>query len=156
MLDLTILAIGPQKNKPLRLLAEEYQKRIKPYVRLELIELAATSFTGNNQEKAKELEGKAIQEYLDKRSVSNRPGAVFLVAERGKGYSSLELASWFKKEGPLILVVGGALGFSDRLYKRYPQISLSPLTFPHEFARVILLEQVYRATTIINQKDYHY
>lgn len=156
MLDLTILTIGALKNKNLRSLAEEYLKRLQPYGRLEIVELAAASFSASNQEKAKTTEGKAIQAYLAKRAASNRPGAVFLLAERGKEYNSLELATWLEKTGPLILVVGGALGFSTALYERYPQLSLSALTFPHELARVMLLEQIYRATTIINHKDYHY
>lgn len=156
MLDITILAVGSIKDKNYLALGNEYQKRLKPYARLEIVELASVSFSASNQEKAKGAEGKAIQDYLTKRSASNRPGAVFLLAERGREYSSPELAAWLEKEGSVILVVGGTLGFSADLYERYPQLSLSALTFPHELARVILLEQIYRATTIINGKDYHY
>jgi hypothetical protein len=57
---------------------------------------------------------------------------------------------------PLILVLGGSLGFSDGLYNNYPSLSLSPLTFPHELARVVIMEQLYRAATILQKKNYHY
>jgi len=156
MIDLTILAIGPLKDKNLRTVANNYIKRVKPYVRLRVQELTAASFSVGSQAKAKEQEGKTILNYLDKRASSLKPASVYLLAERGKCYDSPQLARWLEQEQPLILVIGGALGFSPDLYARYSQISLSPLTFPHELARVILLEQIYRAAAIINQKDYHY
>lgn len=156
MLDITIVAIGAIKDKNLSNLAEEYQKRLKPYARLEVVELAPYSFSSGTKEKAREAEGAAIETYLAKRSASNRPAKTFLLAERGRSFGSPDLAQWLSKEEAVILVIGGALGFSGSLYESYPQISLSPLTFPHELARVVLFEQLYRAATIINNKDYHY
>jgi len=152
MLDITLVAVGKIKEKSLAELADVYLKRLQPYAKLRLIELPAVPFSGANQTAAKEKEGAKIQECLNRQNGQN----IYLLAERGKTFSSPELAQWLEKQAPLILVVGGALGFSEELYQKYPQISLSELTFPHEMARLILLEQVYRATTILNKKAYHY
>jgi 23S rRNA (pseudouridine1915-N3)-methyltransferase len=156
MLDITIVAIGKIKDAHYLAAFSEYVKRLKPYARLEVSELPAASFSLNNQAKARDLEGRAITEFLFKNSKKQNSSQVYLLAERGKTFTSPEFASWLDKNQSLILVVGGALGFSPELYQRYPQISLSSLTFPHELARVVLVEQLYRAATIINNKSYHY
>lgn len=152
MLDITLVAVGKIKEKALAELADVYLKRLQPYAKLRLIELPAVPFSGANQTAAKEKEGAKIQKCLNRQNSQN----IYLLAERGKTFSSPQLAQWLEKQAPLILVVGGALGFSEELYKKYPQISLAELTFPHEMARLILLEQIYRATTILNKKAYHY
>ena len=78
----------------------------------------------------------------------------------GKLRSSPKLASWLQKRvevyGRLALLIGGPLGFSDEVLAACDeQISLSPLTFPHELARILLLEQLYRACTILAGEQYH-
>jgi len=156
MLDITLLIIGKVKEKYWQEALAEYSKRLSPYVRLRIKELAATPFSENNKIQSKELEAKRIVEYLESSSVKKNSAQVYLLAERGKMSRSPDFALWLEKTQPLVLVLGGTLGFSDELYRRYPQISLSPLTFPHELARVVVLEQIYRATTILNNKNYHY
>lgn len=151
MLDITLIVVGKIKDKNYQAATAEYIKRLKPYVRLKIVELTAASFSAHSQEQAKEIEGKRIKE-----SLSSRAGQVFLLAERGRFFSSPDFAAFMEKNQPLTLVIGGALGFSAELYRSYPQISLSPLTFPHELARVVLLEQLYRAAAILSKKDYHY
>ena len=153
MLDITLLAIGKIKDKSYSVLMTEYLKRLKPYVRLKIIELEAVSFSPNMREKAKRLEGERIENFLSKYKEN---ALVYLLAERGDMFNSIELANWLNKKSPLIFVLGGALGFSDSLYENYLSLSLSPLTFPHELARVVFLEQIYRATTILQKKSYHY
>lgn len=152
MLNITLVAVGKIKNSAYAELAAEYLKRLKPYARLKLVELSAAPFTLAQKEKSLIKEGKKITDYLTGQFDCH----IFLMAERGKLMTSPELAVWLDKSSSLILVIGGALGFSQEVYKKYPAISLSPLTFPHEMARVVLLEQIYRAATILNQKDYHY
>lgn len=156
MLDITIVAIGKIKEGYYRDAFFEYQKRLRPYARLKIVELPAAPFLKNSQEQAKEFERETIENFLNKSEKSHNPVAVYLLAERGQTFTSVEFAAWLNKKQPLVLVIGGALGFSDLLYQKYPQISLSPLTFPHELARVVLVEQIYRATTIINKKIYNY
>ncbi|MFZ4631769.1 MAG: 23S rRNA (pseudouridine(1915)-N(3))-methyltransferase RlmH [Patescibacteria group bacterium] len=153
MLDITLVTIGKIKDKSYLGLSSEYQKRLKPYSRLKVIELEAVSFSEKTKEKAKEFEAERIENFLNKQKDN---AAVYLLAERGEIYDSVALANWLNKKSPLILVLGGSLGFSDKLYSSYPGLSLSPLTFPHELARVVMLEQLYRAATILQKKNYHY
>jgi len=156
MLDITLIAVGKLKEEYWQEALAEYVQRLKPYVRLRLMELAPAPFSKNDKDKAKETESGRILDFLDKAATKSSPASVYLLAERGRSFSSPALAAWLNKNQSLVLVVGGALGFSDELYRRYPQISLSPLTFPHELARVVLLEQIYRAAAILNDKSYHY
>lgn len=153
MLDIILLAVGKIKDRYYSALAAEYLKRLKPYARVKMIELEASSFDERTKERAKEFDAERIENFLNKQK-DNR--LVYLMAERGEEHDSPNLAKWLNNKNPLILVVGGALGFSDDLYKKYPTLSLSALTFPHELARVILLEQIYRSVTILQNKSYHY
>ncbi len=81
---------------------------------------------------------------------------VVLMTEYGKTYDSVAFSQWLTVEafGTLALFIGGPEGVSDRL-KTYPMISLSKMTFPHEIARLLLLEQLYRAKTILQNGSYH-
>ncbi len=154
MLKIAILAIGKIKNKSIFDLSSDYLKRLNPYVRLEIIELASESFSKNTKSLAKQKEGERIISFLAKR-VNAR---VFLLAENGIQFNSCEFADFLNKiNEEIIFVIGGSLGFSEKVLDKYKnRISLSKMTFPHELARVILLEQIYRAITIINNKEYHY
>jgi len=153
MWDITILAVGKIKEKYWQAASAEYLKRLQPYARLKIEELKAEPFSSATREKAKKAEAKRIEDYLKK-----RPGSlVMLLAESGRRTDSFIFAETLKNiNQPLILVIGGALGFGENLFGVYPKISLSKLTFPHELARVILLEQLYRAAAILNGKTYHY
>lgn len=79
-----------------------------------------------------------------------------ILAEYGETYSSKGFARWLGSQahGTLVLFIGGPEGISDRL-KRFPMISLSAMTFPHELARLLLIEQLYRAKTILQGGSYH-
>ena len=152
MLNITILATGRVKEAYWREAILEYQKRLGPYARLKIEELKAESFTDSSKEKAKNNESRAILSFLNKKEGAE----IYLLSEHGELFSSPAFAKKINKIKELVLVIAGTQGFTKELLNKYPQISLSPLTFPHELARVILLEQLYRATTIINKKDYHY
>jgi 23S rRNA (pseudouridine1915-N3)-methyltransferase len=84
-----------------------------------------------------------------------------LLDEKGGMYSSKGFAGFLQKHmlvgnKPLVFAIGGAFGFSDHLYKRAnAKISLSEMTFPHQLVRVLFLEQLYRAFTIIKNEPYH-
>jgi len=151
MLNITLITIGKIKEASLNEAALEYIKRIKPYGRLVIQELKAEPFASTTKDKAKKLEASRIEAVLDRKS----DATVYLLAEHGAQFNSLEFAAKIK-DRELVLVIAGSLGFAKELEAKYPKISLSPLTFPHELARVILLEQIYRAATIINKKEYHY
>lgn len=156
MLDITIVSIGKIKESFYLEAYNEYIKRLQPYARVKAVELAPEPFLNGTKEKSKEAEGKRVVDFLSKYNKDKTISSVYLLAERGQTFDSPALAVWLEKKTPMILIVGGALGFSDELYSLYPQISLSPLTFPHELARVVLAEQLYRAAAILNKKEYHY
>ncbi len=153
MLDITILVVGKLKEKHWQIACENYLKHLKPYARIKIEEIKAEPFLTATKNKAKELESKKLQAYLNKKSDS----LIFVLAEKGEESNSLDFAKKLKNiYHPIIFVIGGSLGFTPEFFKSYNKISLSKLTFPHEMARVILLEQLYRASTIINNKEYHY
>jgi len=153
MWNITILAVGKLKEKHWQTASAEYLKRLQPYAKITIEELKAEPFSGATREKSKKIEASRIEDYL-----KNRPDSlVMLLAENGRRIDSYIFAETLKNiSQPLILVIGGALGFKNELAEAYPKISLSKLTFPHELARVILLEQLYRAVAILNNKTYHY
>lgn len=154
MYDLKIITIDQIKNKQINDLLEDYQKRLRPYARLQIIQLAAQSFSSHSKNQACQKEGQVLLTHLAKYS----PEQVYLLQENGQLYDSQQFASWLAKRiGPIILVIAGSLGFSKEVMDTYSQsLSLSKLTFPHEIARLLLLEQLYRASCINNGKNYHY
>ncbi|NET09299.1 MAG: 23S rRNA (pseudouridine(1915)-N(3))-methyltransferase RlmH [Merismopedia sp. SIO2A8] len=80
------------------------------------------------------------------------------LAEEGQGWTSIQFAHWIGKadSGTLVFVIGGADGISPGLKQRSDTlVSLSPMTFPHEMAQLLLVEQLYRAKTILQNQDYH-
>lgn len=85
-----------------------------------------------------------------------------LLDEHGKEYKSIEFASLIDKKMQtvakrLVFVVGGPYGFSEDVYKRANEkISLSKMTFPHDLIRLIFVEQLYRAFSILNHEPYHH
>lgn len=155
MFSITILAIGKIKERYFAEAIEEYKKRLKPYAKIDIVELKVEPFSENTKDKAKNIEAKRILSFLEKHS----DGQIFILDENGKNPASREFAQMIEKSenNHFIFVIGGSLGFAKEiLEKPWPKISLSAMTFPHEMARVILIEQIYRAVTIIKNKDYHY
>jgi len=153
MLDITILAMGKLKEKHWQAASEEYLKRFRPYAKIKIEELKAEPFSKATHNKVKKKEAEKLKVYLEKKSEA----LIFLLSEEGEEMDSYVFAETLKNiTQPLIFVIAGSLGFDPELFEAYPKISLSKLTFPHELARVILIEQLYRAFTIIKQKDYHY
>lgn len=153
MLDLILIAVGKIKDKNLLVISEEYQKRIKPFARFELLELKASAFNNGAKEKAKKEEAFRIEEMLEKKAGAK----IFLLAEEGIETESVAFAQSLEKiNGPIVLVVAGALGWDKNIRDKYQKISLSKLTMPHELARVVLLEQLYRSALILSGKEYHY
>ncbi|MEI7498117.1 MAG: 23S rRNA (pseudouridine(1915)-N(3))-methyltransferase RlmH [Candidatus Falkowbacteria bacterium] len=154
MREVTIVAIGKLKESFWQAAWQEYWPRLNAFYKVSLVELSPEKFSGNTVTKAKQVEGERIEAYLQKRAGTE----IVLLAEQGKEFDSGELANAiFNKTIPLTLVVAGTAGFSEVILKKYPvHWSLSRLTLPHELARVVLLEQLYRAGTIATEKKYHY
>ena len=95
-------------------------------------------------------------------NIINKDDRVFLLDEKGKQYDTLTLSTKLTQcidtgVKRIILVVGGAYGFSDEMYKSSNElIALSKLTLTHEIARLLISEQIYRSITIINNHPYHH
>ncbi len=156
MLHCTVLAVGAVKEDHWHEAAEEYLRRLKPYMKVEVIEVAAEPFGGTvTPTQSMAAEGERLLKRLP-------AGAIVMALERtGKEISSTEFAETLDREGEtgahLVFVVGGTAGLDATVLARaQKKISMSKMTFTHEMARVFLLEQLYRAATIIAGKSYHY
>jgi len=156
-MKIKIIVVGKTQNKHLQALCEDYQARIGHYLPFEYEvqpELKNTRNIGILQQK--ELEGTELLARF-------KPGDfIVLLDEHGKEMRSVELADYIERKSlsglhRLVLVIGGPYGFSNAVYKAAAeQISLSRLTFSHQMIRLLLMEQIYRALTIIKGEPYHH
>lgn len=153
MKKITILSIGGIKEKYYQEAIFEYQKRLSQDIKLELKELPAKSFSNKNSLEIKKQESQGILDFLNK----NKDSKIFLLSENGQELDSIEFSKKiFSIDSPIILVIAGSLGFDFNILKDYNRLSLSKMTFLHEMAKVILIEQIYRAVNIEKGKKYHY
>lgn len=158
MWNIKILAVGSIKETYFKNAIAEYLKRLAFYARIEIVELSPQSFSAEGQKvKAILEEGRAILKYLDKQAQKG-PVSVFVLDCLGQKITSEKFSQLIEPiTRQMIFVIGGTQGLSDEILARpYTKLSLSPMTFTHEMARVILLEQLYRAVTIIKGIKYHY
>jgi 23S rRNA (pseudouridine1915-N3)-methyltransferase len=146
------LAIGGVRSKFFKEAAAEYEKRLKPFARLRITELKSTSFGVSDKERAKAKEMERLVSVLEKEEKNK----VCLLDAAGDKLDSDKFAELVDSIPGVVFVVGGSLGFSDELKKKYRRISLTSLTLPHELARVVLLEQLYRAAAKLRGKTYDY
>ena len=154
-MKISLLMVGKTTDARLVSLIDEYQQRLKHYVPFELVVLPdiknAKSLT---QDQLKAAEGEAI---LAKVGTTE----VVLLDEHGAEYRSVDFASWLQKKmgsgRDLTLVIGGAYGFSPAVYERANgKLSLSQMTFSHQMIRLMAIEQIYRAMTILRNEPYHH
>ncbi|MGV8162687.1 MAG: 23S rRNA (pseudouridine(1915)-N(3))-methyltransferase RlmH [Candidatus Nanoarchaeia archaeon] len=140
MNKIRIIAVGKIKEAYLRGGLEEFLKRLKPYIDLEIIEI---------KDEGKEKESKKFLDLLGNNT--------FILDAEGKAFSSEEFSSFLKtnRDEKITLIIGGHDGFSDELKKKAQKISLSKMTFTHEMTRLILVEQIYRSCMIQANKPYH-
>ena len=138
--------IGKTKEPAIQALTDEYLKRISRYAEVAGItlkdEAAILSLASGERQKNKEKH------------------KLVLLDSRGKQFSSQELAEFLEREQvnatPLLFAIGGSDGFSEEARRNAGvMLSLGKMTLPHELARVVLLEQLYRAFTILKNHPYH-
>lgn len=147
---------GQTFDKPVKELVGVYQERISRYVSHSVIELKTKNEKGESIERIKDKEQKEQMKQIGERDV------LILLDENGKQFSSVEFASQLQKllatsNRKIIFITGGAYGFGNEISKRANlKISFSKFTFTHQMIRPILLEQVYRAFTIIRNEKYHH
>ena len=155
MLKIKIIVLGKLKEQAYKELEKEFLKRLSPFAKLKLMELPEVSY-GKNQdaEKVKEKEAESIVKQLP------ADGIIILLEEKGTLRNSPDFARFVERIGgmgrELVFVLGSGVGLHKSLhqYSNY-SVSLSPLTFPHNLARILLMEQLYRATTILAGKEYN-
>lgn len=148
--------VGKLQDRYLKEGIETYRDRISRYAPIELLEVEDEAVTAKADQS--KIKGKEAERILKRVSPDS-----FLVAldEKGKGLSSEGLAGFIQKAmdsgtKEISFVVGGSLGLGEQVRERADLIlSLSPMTFTHQMVRVILLEQIYRAFTIIKGEPYH-
>jgi 23S rRNA (pseudouridine1915-N3)-methyltransferase len=145
---------GKTKSPELRGLQDLYEARIRPLATVEIIETReARGLEEKHAGKIKDLEARGLEKHVE-------DAYVICLSDRGKEMTSDEFARFLRSRQtdsgrPLAFVVGGFLGLADRIAERADlTMSLSRLTFSHELARVVLLEQVYRALTIVGGRHY--
>ena len=155
MQKITVLCVGKLKEAFYRDAAAEYAKRLGRYCRLEITELPEQRLPEDPSpaevRRALEREAEAIRGRLP------AGAAVAAMCVEGELYSSEELAGLLaKQERNLAFVVGGSFGL-DKSVKdaAWLRLSMSPMTFPHHLARVMLLEQIYRSFQIRGGGKYH-
>ena len=158
-MEINIISVGKIKEDYFKKAIEEYEKRLKAYCRVNFIELKDESEGKNLSDYAFDimlhLEAKRILEKIKERSF------IIVLDILGRSIDSVEFS---KKINDIMLdgissidfIIGGSLGISQEVKdKANYSLSFSKFTFPHKLMKVILMEQIYRAFTIINNKTYH-
>jgi len=156
-MTIKILCIGKTREKYFRLAVDEYLRRIRHYTPVEYTEIKAEKRKKTeNDHQVKHRECEKIRQTISPQSV------VVALDERGTQYSSREFSeciSRYRDRGDvktLTFVTGGATGFSETFLKNADSVmSLSKMTFPHQWCRLIFVEQLYRAYTILAGESYH-
>lgn len=151
-----LILIGKTTDKHFAVGIDDYRKRISHYMPFNITvipELKNTKSLTEEQQKAKE--GELI---LQKTQSTD---TVILLDEHGKEMRSVDFADWLQRKQNtskrLVFMIGGPYGFSNAVYDRSNErISLSKMTFSHQMVRLIFVEQLYRACTIIKGEPYHH
>ena len=158
MINVTLIAVGKLKEKYLRDAVAEYFKRLGAFCKINIIEVDEEKI-GDNPSKAQidnvlEKEGQRIIKKIPKSS------SVITLCIEGKEYSSPDFAGLIESvamnSSHICFVIGGSFGLSGDIKKAgVNRLSFGKMTLPHQLARMVLLEQVYRAFSIINNSKYH-
>lgn len=156
-MNIKLVVVGKTVDKYLQDGIEEYTKRLKFYVKFELDVIAELKNAKNlTRDQIKEAEGELILSRVESADV------VILLDEGGKEFGSVEFAKFIEGYGikgtkRIVFVVGGAYGFAEKVYNAAQgKVSLSRMTFSHQMVRLIFVEQLYRAHTILKGEPYHH
>ena len=159
MQKITILCVGKLKERFYQEAAAEYVKRLGRHCKLDVVELPESRLPEDPSpgeiQRALAAEAAAIREKLP------RGGAVIALCIEGKPCSSVELSRRMQElavsgKSQLTFLIGGSVGLAEDLKRQADwRLSMSPMTFPHHLARVMVLEQVYRALNIAAGGKYH-
>ncbi|MCK4561640.1 MAG: 23S rRNA (pseudouridine(1915)-N(3))-methyltransferase RlmH [Flavobacteriaceae bacterium] len=156
-MKIKLLAIGKTDDKNLQALISSYENRLKHYIKFEIEIIPDIKNAKNLSEKQqKEKEGELI---LKKIQATDN---LVLLDEKGYEFRSIEFSRFLQKKmnsgiKQMVLVIGGPYGFSEKVYqKAIGKIALSKMTFSHQMIRLFVVEQIYRAFTILKNEPYHH
>jgi len=156
-MKIKLMAIGKTDDKNLQSLIETYQNRLKHYINFELEIIPDIKNAKNLSEtQQKEKEGELILKKIITTDI------LILLDEKGKEFRSVDFSAYLQKKmnsgiKQLVIVIGGPYGFSETIYKKAQgKISLSKMTFSHQMIRLFVVEQFYRAFTILKNEPYHH
>ena len=152
--SISIVAVGKIRKSHWEAAQADYAKRLQRYTQFKLVEVKDAVGKGLPDAAAMQKEGERLLKAAKDahRLIALTPVGVQLTSEALAEYLERQVRVY----GRLAFLIGGPLGFSDDvLVQCHEQLALSTLTFPHELARIILLEQLYRACTILNKEPYH-
>lgn len=156
-MKITLLVLGKTEEKYLKDGIGKYTKRLKHYVKFEIIEIPELKNTKNlTEDQQKEKEAELIKKYI------STTGHMILLDEKGEEFTSPQFSVFLSKKmlgsvQNLVFVIGGPYGFDNTIYAlANGKISLSKMTFSHQMVRLFFAEQVYRAFTILKGEPYHH
>ncbi len=155
-MKIKLLAIGKTDDKCLQELIDEFQKRLKHYIKFEIEIIPDLKKVKNlSVDQRKQQEGSLILNRIESTD------QLILLDEKGHQFRSLEFSRFLQKKmnsgiKQIVFVIGGPYGFSDEVYqKAQGKVSLSKMTFSHQMIRLFMVEQLYRAFTILQNEPYH-
>lgn len=159
-MKIKLLAIGKTDNQSLQDLIQTYENRLKHYINFELEIIPDLKNSKNLSESLqKEKEGERILSKLQ------NTDELILLDEKGVEFRSVEFSDFLQKKmnagiKQLVFVIGGPYGFSTSVYEKaigkQKKLSLSKMTFSHQMIRLFMVEQIYRAFTILKNEPYHH
>lgn len=153
-MNFKIIYISSEKNSNIELLVNNYIKKIKHLADIDLFKIHNKNKTKKNKFNI-DYESNLIINQLSKNDIN------ILLDEKGDVYETIKFSKFIQEKflyssKKIVFIIGGAYGFNKELKKTVQKkISLSKLTFTHDMARVILIEQIYRALTVIKNIPYH-
>ena len=156
-MKITLLVVGRTVDNNIIAGIKDYTQRVGHFVQFEMEVIPELK----NAKKLSEAQQKEMEGELILKSIA--PGdRVVLLDEGGKEFRSTEFAAWIEHKQNistkrLLFIVGGPYGFSQKVYDAaHEKLSLSKMTFSHQMIRLLFIEQLYRAYTIINHLPYHH
>lgn len=152
-MKLKILWVGKTRDSWVKEALADYNGRIRRYAPLDLVDVRDEK--GAEAEAMRRIECERLEKLIPSGAT------VVLLDERGEHTDSPGLADFIGKQrdsgiADLVFIIGGAYGFSEEFRRKHKLLALSKMTFTHQMVRVFLLEQIYRAFTILNREPYHH
>lgn len=156
-MKINLILVGKTNSKTYESIIDDYSERVKHYTPFDVTVIPELKNTKSlSQDQQKTLEGEQILRQVQDSDY------VVLLDEHGQELRSIEFATWMGKKQQavsrrLVFIIGGPYGFSPAIYQRANEkLSLSKMTFSHQMVRMIFIEQLYRAFTILKGEQYHH